>query len=260
MMAAPAQSAPSASSSNGECSGAAEADRSPEDRSSGRTRVFIVDDHPPIRDAVANAVESTIDLAVCGHASGIYEAAERLEECVPDVVVLDLSLPNGHGLELVEWLRDQDAGPEVLVLSMHDETVYAERALRAGAAGYLMKTEPLDRVVQAVRRIMRGETCLSREMTARIFDGRRGTSELSFPVDELTGREKQVFELLGAGRTAEEIQEQLDLSRKTIETYRRRAKEKLGCETIPALLQYAVQWTYGREQDRWGDDDDEDDE
>jgi DNA-binding NarL/FixJ family response regulator len=235
------QSASTEPSSNGE--------PPDEDASAGRTGVYVVDDHPPIRRAVTNALESTIDLEVCGHASGLHEAAEQLREHAPDVIVVDLSLPNGHGLELVDWVQARDIRSAVLVLSMHDEAVYAERALRAGASGYLMKTEPLDRLVRAVRRAERGETCLSRQMASRILDGGRGGSEPCFPIDELTGRERQVFELLGAGRSVEEIQEQLDLSRKTVETYRRRAKEKLGCESIPALLQYAVQWTYDPESD-----------
>jgi DNA-binding NarL/FixJ family response regulator len=160
---------------------------------------------------------------------------------------VDVSLPDGHGLDLVKALHAQHPDVSILVFSMYDETVYAERALRAGAAGYLMKTEPLDQLVEAIRRVERGETYLSRRMTNRIVRrmGQNGSAEARFSIDELTDRELEIFRMLGQGYSVEDIQEKLDLSRKTVETHRRRAREKLGLDSISALLQYAMQWTYG---------------
>jgi DNA-binding NarL/FixJ family response regulator len=136
----------------------------------------------------------------------------------------------------------------MIVFSMYDENVYAERAIRAGAAGYLMKSEPTKNIIEAIRSAYEGEVYLSRKMSSRILNkvamGR--TAEPSFAIDELTDREMAVFQMLGQGYSVQEIQDRLSLSRKTIETYRRRAKEKLGFDTVSELLQYAVQWTYGQ--------------
>jgi DNA-binding NarL/FixJ family response regulator len=164
------------------------------------------------------------------------------------VAIVDISLNDAHGLDLVQNVRAQYPEVRVVVFSMYDENVYAERAIRAGAAGYLMKSEPTKNIVEAIRSAHEGEVYLSRKMSSRILNkvamGR--TAEPSFAIDELTDREMAVFQMLGQGYSVQEIQDRLSLSRKTIETYRRRAKEKLGFETVSELLQYAVQWTYGQ--------------
>jgi len=218
------------------------------DRKTDHIRVYLVDDHPAIREAIRDTIESTIDMEVCGETSSSDEAFREIETLRPDVAVIDISLNDAHGLDLVQNVRAQYPDVRTIVFSMYDENVYAERAIRAGAAGYLMKSEPTKNIVEAVRSAHDGEVYLSRKMSSRILNkvamGR--TSEPSFAIDELTDREMAVFQMLGQGYSVQEIQDRLSLSRKTIETYRRRAKEKLGFDTVSELLQYAVQWTYGQ--------------
>jgi DNA-binding NarL/FixJ family response regulator len=218
------------------------------DRSTDHIRVYLVDDHPAIREAIRDTIESTIDMEICGETNSADDAFHDIEEMKPDVAVVDISLNDAHGLDLVQNVRAQYPEVRMVVYSMYDENVYAERAIRAGASGYLMKSEPTKNIIEAVRSAHDGEVYLSRKMSSRILNkvamGR--TSEPSFAIDELTDREMAVFQMLGQGYSVQEIQDRLSLSRKTIETYRRRAKEKLGFDTVSELLQYAVQWTYGQ--------------
>jgi DNA-binding NarL/FixJ family response regulator len=217
-------------------------------RSTDHIRVYLVDDHPAIREAIRDTIENTIDMEICGETSNSDDAFRDIEEMNPDVAVVDISLNDAHGLDLVQNVRSQYPDVRTIVFSMYDENVYAERAIRAGAAGYLMKSEPTKNIVEAIRAAHEGEVYLSRKMSSRILNkvamGR--TAEPSFAIDELTDREMAVFQMLGQGYSVQEIQDRLSLSRKTIETYRRRAKEKLGFDTVSELLQYAVQWTYGQ--------------
>jgi DNA-binding NarL/FixJ family response regulator len=217
-------------------------------RSTDHIRVYLVDDHPAIREAIRDTIEGTIDIEICGETSSSDDAFRDIEELQPDVAVIDISLNDAHGLDLVQNVRSQYPEVRTIVFSMYDENVYAERAIRAGAAGYLMKSEPTKNIIEAIRCAHDGEVYLSRKMSSRILNkvamGR--TSEPSFAIDELTDREMAVFQMLGQGYSVQEIQDRLSLSRKTIETYRRRAKEKLGFDTVSELLQYAVQWTYGQ--------------
>jgi DNA-binding NarL/FixJ family response regulator len=217
-------------------------------RSTNHIRVYMVDDHPAIREAIRDTIEGTIDMEICGESSSSDEAFRDIEELRPDVAIVDISLNDAHGLDLVQNVRAQYPDVRIVVFSMYDENVYAERAIRAGAAGYLMKSEPTKNIVEAIRSAHEGEVYLSSKMSSRILNkvamGR--TSEPSFAIDELTDREMAVFQMLGQGYSVQEIQDRLSLSRKTIETYRRRAKEKLGFDTVSELLQYAVQWTYGQ--------------
>jgi DNA-binding NarL/FixJ family response regulator len=217
-------------------------------RSTDHIRVYLVDDHPAIREAIRDTIENTIDMEICGETSNSDDAFRDIEELHPDVAVVDISLNDAHGLDLVQNVRSQYPDVRTIVFSMYDENVYAERAIRAGAAGYLMKSEPTKNIVEAIRAAHEGEVYLSRKMSSRILNkvamGR--TAEPSFAIDELTDREMAVFQMLGQGYSVQEIQDRLSLSRKTIETYRRRAKEKLGFDTVSELLQYAVQWTYGQ--------------
>jgi len=227
-----------------------------------RTRVFIVDDHPAIREALASSINSKIDMRVIGESSTAERALQQLERHAPDVVVVDISLDDAHGLDLVEEIRSRFPSVRAIVYSMYEESVYAERAIRAGASGYLMKSESSERVVEAVQSVSEGDVYLSRRMSSRILSKviRKRNYEFGSATEQLTDREMTVFEKLGRGESVRDIADELDLSRKTVETYRRRAKEKLGFDTVDELLQYAVQWTYGREQERWAGDEETEDE
>lgn len=207
-------------------------------------RIFVVDDHPAIRDAVIDTVESTMDMTVCGEADAAEEAFQKIGTLEPDIAIIDLSLTDAHDLGLVRKIHAEHPGVKTVVYSTYDETVYAEQAIRAGASGYLMKGEPTKRLIEAIRAARRGEIYLSRRMASRILGAKVGdsSSHPGFPIDELTAREGDVFRLVGKGYSVDEICDELDLHRKTVETYRRRAKEKLGLDSVSELLQYALRW------------------
>lgn len=215
-----------------------------------QTEVFVVDDHPAVREALASTIGSKMNLRLSGQSGSTVEALRLIERHVPDVMIVDISLEDAHGLELVERVREKHPDVRVIVYSMYDESVYAERAIRAGASGYVMKTEPTENVIKAIKDVKRGEVYLSRRMSSRILSKviRQQDYKLGSATEKLTDREMTVFQMLGKGHGVRDIADHLDLSRKTIETYRRRAKEKLGFETVAELLQYAVQWAYGRDQ------------
>jgi DNA-binding NarL/FixJ family response regulator len=218
--------------------------------SDARTTVFVVDDHPAIREALASAINSKLDMRLIGESGTAAGALRRMEQNPPDVAVVDISLDDAHGLDLVEQIRSRFPSVRVVVFSMYDESIYAERAIRAGASGYVMKSKPTQNVVEAVQAVQQGDVYLSRRMSSRILSKviRQEDYELGSATEKLTDREMTVFRYLGEGKSVREIADVLDLSRKTVETYRRRAKEKLGFETVAELLQYAVQWAYGREE------------
>jgi len=223
----------------------------PSDDSRGTSsglEVLIVDDHPAIREALTSNIDGRLGMRVIGDAGSAQRALELLERRNPDVAIVDISLNDAHGLDLIAEIREMRPSVRILVFSMYDEGVYAERAIRAGASGYLMKREPTDQVIEAIQSVSAGEVYLSQRMSSRILSKviRQQEYTLSTATEELTDREMSVFQMLGEGHSMRDIAEELDLSRKTIETYRRRAKEKLGFDTVSELLQYAVQWTYGR--------------
>ena len=207
------------------------------------TSVMIVDDHPTVREAVSVAVEAEAGLALVGVAASADEAFAVLRSGTPDVAVVDISLGDAHGLDLVHGLRAERAQLEVVVFSMYDGAVYAERAFRAGALGYVCKSEPTSSVTDAIRAAASGEVYPARRhgrsSTARSAAETTGQDGLSW----LTDREMAVFQLLGQGRSVDDIAERLHLSRKTVETYRRRSKEKLGLDSVAHLLQFAIRWT-----------------
>ena len=224
--------------------------------------VIVVDDHPAVRDAVARAVAAEHDMTLVGVAGSAAAAFDllRAADPEPDVAVVDISLGDAHGLDLVQSLRAEAERLEVVVFSMYDEAVYAERALRAGALGYVRKSEPTSAVTEAIRAAADGEIYLAQRAAARLLartalgsEGtpghatrRRAGARSGVQPDglaALTDREMAVFQLLGQGSPPEDIADQLNLTRKTVETYRRRAKEKLGMETVTELLQYAIRWT-----------------
>lgn len=211
---------------------------------SGVSTVLIVDDHPIVRRGLAQVIEAEKDLAVCGEAADPDEALEIAREQQPHVAVVDIGLARGDGLELVRELRTHLPAVKALVLSLHDEAVYAERALRAGARGYIMKEAGGDEVVEAIRRVLSGDFYLSERMNARFLNrfASGGPAAGAKPVDALTDRELQVFRLIGRGRGTRDIAKELDLSVKTIETYRERIKRKLGLRNAVELVQRAVLW------------------
>ena len=188
-------------------------------------------------------------MEICGQASTAAEAIQCITDTTPDVVIVDISLKDAHGLDLVQRIRNQYSGVQVLVYSMYDELAYAERAIHVGALGYLSKSEPTKNIVDAIRSVMRGEVYLSRRMTSRILGKVVKEQQKGFIVGKLTDREMAIFEMLGEGLNIKEISSKLNLSRKTVETYRRRVKEKLGLDSVSALMQYAIQWMHGREDD-----------
>jgi DNA-binding NarL/FixJ family response regulator len=216
--------------------------------SAGRLEVLIIDDHPAIREALRSAIDDCLGMRVSGEAGSAERALQLLDRRAPDVAIVDISLNDAHGLDLIAEIRDDYPSVRMLVFSMYDEGVYAERAIRAGASGYLMKRESTERVTEAIQSVSEGEVFLSRRMASRILSKviRQEEYTLASATEDLTDREMVVFEMLGNGYSMSDIASELDLSRKTIETYRRRAKEKLGFDTVSELLQYAVQWSYGR--------------
>lgn len=222
----------------------------PPHRTSAGLKVLIVDDHPAIREALTSNINRRLGMRVIGDAGSAQRALELLKRRDPDVAIVDISLTDAHGLDLIGELRELCPEVRVLVFSMYDEGVYAERAIRAGANGYLMKRESTEQVIEAIQSVHNGEVYLSQRMSSRILSKviRQEEYSLSSATEDLTDREMDVFQMLGAGHSMKDIAAELDLSRKTIETYRRRAKEKLGFDTVSELLQYAVQWSYGRGQ------------
>lgn len=233
------------------------------DRPLSRTlSVVVVDDHPAVREAIAGAIEAQPDMVLCGVAGSAEEAFALIRAARPDVAVVDISLGDAHGLDLVQNLRAEQPTLEVVVFSMYDEAVYAERALRAGARGYVRKSEPTAVVTDAIRAAAAGEIYLARQAASRILArvafGNSGSAAGAAPgstasspdaepgLEALTDREMAVFQLLGQGKTADDIARRLSLSRKTVETYRRRTKEKLNLDSVTELLQFAIRWTYAQ--------------
>ena len=207
-------------------------------------RVFVVDDHPLVRESLTTLIARQPDLSVCGEAANSSSAFNALIRHGADVVVADLSLPGESGLELIKRIGALKPTPRVLVVSMHDESFYAERALRAGAKGYVMKHETTDRVVAAIRAIVRGETYLSGALAghlARKFVAAGGANDISV-AGLLTDRELQTFELLGRGYDTRRIAQQLHVSMKTVQAHSATIKTKLGLETMNELIREAVRW------------------
>jgi len=209
-----------------------------------KSKILIVDDHPIVRQGLAELVNHENDLAVCGQAEDAHQAMKAIKELRPDIAVVDISLKETSGMELIKDINAQYPNLSVLALSMHDESLYAERALRAGAKGYVMKAEATEKVITAIRKILNGEIYVSDKMAEKMV--RKlvgGRSEISTsPVERLSDRELEVFHLIGKGYGTRQISERLHLSIKTIETYRAHIKEKLNLADAAELLQYAIQW------------------
>ena len=208
------------------------------------TRILVVDDHPMVRHGLIDMLQSEPDLIVCGEAADSSGTLELVERETPDLILMDISLADCSGIELIKQIKARRDSVRVLVLSMHDEALFAERALRAGAMGYLSKSEPRDTVIAAVRQVSSGKIYLSERMTNRMLTRQvRGGQEVLQPsLSDLSDREIEVFECIGRGMSTREIADQLNLSVKTIETHRENIKRKLGLERNIQLVQQAFQW------------------
>src|SRR5271154_5616926 len=208
-------------------------------------RVLLVDDHPIVRQGLALLIDREADLSVCGEADGAHSAFHAMETLRPDIVLLDISLNGPDGLEVLKEIRMRSSSLPVLILSMHDESIYAERAIRAGANGYIMKQEATEKVLVAIRRILRGEVHLSDRLTSSMLQQYvRGTiSSKSSPFLSLSDRELEIFRLIGEGRGTRQIADELHLSVKTIESHQAHIKEKLALRNARELVQHAIEWT-----------------
>jgi DNA-binding NarL/FixJ family response regulator len=209
-----------------------------------RCKVFLVDDHPILRQGLALFIDREPDLMVCGQADDAASALQAIREATPDFVVLDISLDGPDGLELLKTLRVRYPNLPVLVLSMHDESAYAERALRAGANGYIMKQEATDRVLTAIRQILSGDVYLSDRSTKRMLQQFvSGSISPRDPLAKLSDRELEVYRLIGAGHGTRQIADELHVSTKTVESYQAHIKEKLALRNARELVQHAVEWS-----------------
>jgi len=209
------------------------------------TQVLIVDDHPIVRFGISQLIEQEDDMTVCGEAEDIAGTLKFLSSNEPDIALVDLALKGRSGLELIRELKTRSTQLPVLVVSMHDESLYAERVLRAGARGYITKEEAPTQIVQAIRHVLKGQLYLSRNMITKLLDKLVDNSSPSLsPMERLSNRELQVFQLIGKGVTTRSIAKQLHLSVKTIETHRARIKEKLNLQNASELLWHAMQWVH----------------
>ncbi|MFO1496924.1 MAG: response regulator transcription factor [Verrucomicrobiota bacterium] len=209
-----------------------------------KRRVLLVDDHPIVREGLTEMINHEEDLQVCGTAEEMNQSLDQIEKIKPDMVVLDISLKGSNGIEVLKNIKVRYPKLLVLVLSMHDETLYALRALRAGAAGYIMKQEPAERVLSAIRQVLNGEISLSanmeKKMMKQLVGGR--AARTGSPLEDLSDRELEVFRLIGKGYSTRQIAEELHLSIKTIESHRAHIKEKLNLKNAMELVQHAIQW------------------
>lgn len=206
--------------------------------------VLIVDDHPMMRQGLAQLIDNEFDLKVVAEADTGGQGLDIVVKQKLDLAVLDISLPDKNGLELIKDVRSVRPGLPILIVSMHDEALYAERVLRAGARGYIMKQEGGKKLLQAIRQVLNGQIYVSEKMSARIlesFSGHR-PEETASPVARLSDREFEVFQLIGQGKGTKEIAQHLNLSVKTVEVHRAKIKEKLSLVTATDLVRYAVRW------------------
>ena len=221
----------------------------------GQPKVLIVDDHPVVREGIAQIIRQAGDLEVCGEADCPEKALQVVSASKPDVAVVDLALAAGSGLGLIRDLKEWHPRLPVLVLSMHDESLYAERVLRAGASGYIMKHEVTEHFVQAIRKVLRGGIYLSEGMAARMLQrlaGKEPTAAAS-AMESLSDRELEVFQLVAQGLSTRKVAERLYLSVKTVETHLDHVKAKLGLESSRELFRYAIVWSLEGRQAASGD-------
>jgi len=209
-----------------------------------KSRILLVDDHPIVRQGLGLLIDREPDLSICGEADGAHSAFHAITTLRPDLVVLDVSLSGPDGLDILKEIRSKSGSLPVLILSMHDETIYAERALRAGANGYIMKQEATEKVLVAIRRILQGDLYLSERLTnTMLHHFAHGTLSKNSPIVGLTDRELEIFRLIGEGHSTRQIANELHLSVKTIESHQAHIKEKLALRNARELVQHAIEWT-----------------
>ena len=210
----------------------------------GKTRVFVIDDHPLVRDSLTMLINQQDDMHVCGEAEDMATALKGVGQTVPDVAIVDLSLKEGSGLDLIKHIKVKAPAIQVVVLSMHDEKLYAERCIRAGARGYVMKRESSKRIVSAIREVRAGRLFLSLQAASlfaeRFVGNKHGLTEA--PMETLSDRELQVFALIGQGLPTRDIAGSLNVSVKTVQAYCARIKQKLNITSATELLREAVRW------------------
>lgn len=210
---------------------------------SKKTRIFILDDHPIVRQGIGEMINDEADMTVCGESDNYQEAMGVVESLKPDVILVDISLNGSSGLEFLKSLKIHNPDCKALILSMHDETLYAERALREGARGYIMKQEATEKIMDAIRHVMKGQIYLSDHMMERILEKKYGgISADASPIEALSDRELEVFRMIGEGISTSLIAKQLHRSVKTIETYRARIKVKLNLKNNMELIRLAMNW------------------
>ena len=214
-----------------------------------KNKILLVDDHPLVREWLANLINEEADLEVCGQAANAREALDLIGNFSPRIVVVDLSLDGSSGLELIKDIKAQHPKVNTIVLSMHDETLYAERAMRAGASGYVMKREATGKVLDALRAVLAGGLFFSNAVNAQLAQKLvQGSSDNSTVVGSLSDRELEVFQLLGRGFNTRQISEQMNVSFKTVQAYCARIKEKLNLANINELIFHAVRWHESQQQ------------
>ncbi len=221
----------------------------PRRRAGAARRVLIVDDHPIVRQGLRRMIDPEPDLVVCGEAQSEREARAAIRELDPDAVIVDISLVQGDGLELVRDVHAQRPDLPMLVLSMHDEAIYAGRLLSAGASGYIMKHAASEQLLSALRRVLNGETYVSEALTSKVVPRREGEARSGAacdPVERLSNRELQVLSLIGRGLSSREAADMLGVSIKTVESHRQSLKRKLNLLSNVQLLQYSINWYAGR--------------
>ena len=207
------------------------------------TKILIVDDHPLVREGLAMRISLHPDLSVCGEADSENEALALVTNIGPDLVLIDISLKSGHGLDLIKRIRSLNPAIKMLVISGFQESLYAERALRAGALGYLNKQQSNEKLIEAIRTVLAGKRFLSPEISRRLIEQALGTSDMTrTPIERLTDRELEIFRMIGEGLTTSVIASQLFLSTHTIDTHRENIKRKLAVTTATELSRTAVQW------------------
>lgn len=210
----------------------------------GKKKIFVVEDHPIFRLGISELINQEEDLVVCGSAESVHQAMREIDRLAPDLLIVDISLKNSDGIELVKEIHNQRKDLPMMILSMHDEFLYAERALRAGARGYIMKEEAMESVVFAIRQVLAGNLYFNDQVKEHILfqlSGGSGAADAD-PIKRLTDRELEVFRLIGQGFSTRDIAGKLNLSIKTIGTYRERIKEKLGLTNATELVRLAVNW------------------
>jgi DNA-binding NarL/FixJ family response regulator len=208
-------------------------------------RILLVDDHPLLREGLGRLIDRESDLNVCGMAGTVQEALAMVESLKPDLVIADLTLPGRNGLELIKDLVATHPELPIIVLSMHDELIYAERVLRAGGRGYVMKDAPSERLIEAIRTVLGGGVFASQTVTNHFLmalSSVKGTPAPGFPLERLTDREMEVFELIGRAKCNQDIASRLGISPRTLDAHRAHIREKLGIGDGSELTRYAIRW------------------